>query len=64
MVYAETLLMVWVKVVGMRPVFVCNECGFGYKDAKTALKCEQYCKEHKACSQEITKKAVHRPEKP
>ena len=53
--------MVWVKNVGMKPVYVCGECGFGYKDAKTALTCEQYCKEHKSCSPEITKKAVYRP---
>lgn len=53
--------MVWVKNVGMKPVYVCGECGFGYADAETALMCEQYCKKHKSCSPEITKKAVYRP---
>ena len=58
------MFMVWVKSVGMKPVHVCGECGHGYKDPRTALECEKYCKEHKACSPVITKKAVYRPEKP
>ncbi len=53
--------MVWVKNVGMKAVYVCDECGLGYADAKTALLCEQFCKGHKSCSSEISKKAVYRP---
>ncbi len=53
--------MVWVKNVGMKAVYVCDVCGFGYGNPKTAIKCEQFCKENKACSPEITKKAVYKP---
>ena len=38
--------------------FVCDECGFGYKQRETAKMCEDYCKEHGVCSIGITKKAV------
>jgi hypothetical protein len=54
--------MVWVKNVDMKPAFICGECGLGYKDAKTALACEEFCKKNKACSPEIAKKAIYNPE--
>lgn len=54
--------MVWVKNVGMKPVFVCAVCGSGYKDAETAIKCEVYCQENKSPSPEISKKAIHKHE--
>ena len=38
--------------------FVCEECGFLYKDKKWAQKCENFCKKHKSCSIEITKHSV------
>lgn len=43
------------------PVFVCDECGNGYADEKTAQACEAFCAEHGACSLEITAKAVSHP---
>jgi len=52
--------MVWVKNVGMKPVFICSVCGLGYADAQTALQCEEFCQANKACSPEIAKKSVHR----
>ena len=54
--------MVWVKNVAGKAVFICDVCGFGYTNAKTALACEDFCKKNKACSPEIAKKAVYRPE--
>ena len=41
-----------------KDVWFCDICGFGYADQKTAQSCEDYCREHKGCSMEITKKAV------
>ena len=37
---------------------VCEECGFAYESKEWAEKCENYCKEHRSCSLEITKYAV------
>ncbi len=54
--------MVWVKNVGMKPVFVCSACGTGYADPKIALQCEEYCTRHNACSVELARKAVYRSE--
>jgi hypothetical protein len=45
----------------MKPAYICDACGFGYSDAKTALQCEEFCKKHRSCSIEITKKAIYRP---
>ena len=53
--------MVWVKNVGMKHVFICDACGLGYADAKIALQCEKFCKEHNSCSPEIMKMAIYRP---
>lgn len=39
-------------------VFVCPECGLGYKDAEIAKKCAAWCSEHHSCNLEITKYAV------
>jgi len=38
--------------------FYCEECGFAYRDKETAIECENWCKEHKSCNLEITKKAI------
>lgn len=43
-------------------IFVCDLCGFGYRDRETAESCEEYCAEHHSCSIEITEKAVYMPE--
>ena len=61
MVYATLKRMVWVKNVGMLPAYVCGSCGFGYRDAKTALACEEHCKQNKSCSVALARKAVYRP---
>ena len=53
--------MVWVKNFDMKPAYICSECGFGYADVRLALLCEDFCREHKSCSPEITKKALIRP---
>ena len=53
--------MVWVKNVGMKAAFICDRCGLGYLDPKTALSCEEYCRKNSACSPEIAKKAFYRP---
>jgi len=54
--------MVWVKNVGMKPAYICDEGDLGYADAKTALQCEEFCKKNHACSPEIAKKAIYNPE--
>jgi hypothetical protein len=53
--------MVWIMNVGMKPAYVCDACGSGYRDPKVAISCEEYCKKNKACSTEISKKAVYKP---
>jgi rubrerythrin len=45
-----------------RTVYLCEICGFGYADDTTANSCEIYCRAHKSCSLQITKKAVLRPQ--
>jgi C4-type Zn-finger protein len=42
-------------------VYLCEYCGFGYRDIGTADECEEYCDTHDICSQEITKKAIYKP---
>jgi hypothetical protein len=53
--------MVWVKKVGMKPCYVCDECGFGYSDAKTALECEGFCRKNHSCDPSIVKRAIYQP---
>jgi hypothetical protein len=38
--------------------YQCEICEFYYADRETAEKCERFCREHNACSTEITKRAV------
>jgi predicted ATP-dependent serine protease len=38
--------------------YICEECGFRYKDKRWAEKCEEFCKKYKGCNAEITKHAV------
>lgn len=42
-------------------IFLCELCGFGYRDLETAERCEQYCYTHSSCSPKITQKAVYKP---
>jgi len=41
-------------------VFVCEVCGLGYRDEKTAVECEEYCNKFNSCNIDIAKKAVLR----
>lgn len=41
-----------------KKLFQCPECGLNYRDLAMAKECENYCRENKACSMEIAKKAV------
>lgn len=45
-----------------KKVFLCEVCAFGYVERSTASDCEDYCRAHKGCSLQITRKAVLRPE--
>lgn len=47
--------------VDSKAVFLCEICGLGYKDRKTAEECEEWCRRTNSCSIEITKKAVYFP---
>jgi hypothetical protein len=42
-------------------IFICDICGLGYLDKKTAEECEEWCRKTHTCSIEITKKAVYFP---
>jgi len=44
--------------INNKKVYSCGICGLSYKDKSIAIECEIYCKEHNACSLEITKKAI------
>ncbi len=39
-------------------LYQCPECGLYYKEKEWAEKCEAWCREHKSCNIEITKRAV------
>jgi hypothetical protein len=57
--------MVSEKRVGDKTVFLCDICGLGYADKKTAQDCEDYCRSHHgSCSAEISAKAVYSPDVP
>jgi len=49
------------RTLGERRLYICDECGLGYMDRETAVACEAHCKKCKACSLEITRKAVYYP---
>jgi len=38
--------------------YICEECGFAYKDKAWAEKCQDFCSKHHACSTDITRHAV------
>ncbi len=38
-------------------IYICNECGFKYKDKEWAQKCMGWCRKYKSCNIEITKHA-------
>jgi hypothetical protein len=52
--------MVTKKTVDGKTVFVCDICGLGYLDRKTAHECEDWCgKNPENCSLQISQKAVY-----
>jgi hypothetical protein len=54
--------MVFEKKLGNRILFLCDICGFGYADRKTAQECKDHCRAHHgSCSAEISAKAVYVP---
>jgi len=38
--------------------YVCDECGFAYKERELAEKCQLWCQQHQSCNLEITQYAV------
>ncbi len=42
----------------------CPECGLHYEDKAIAKQCEAFCKEHNACSLDITRYSVENKQKP
>ena len=56
--------MVTEKRINNKVLFICGSCGLGYKDRKTAQKCEDWCRKTGSCNVEITKKAVYFPDLP
>jgi len=43
-------------------IYICDQCGYGYKVRETAERCEEWCSAHQSCSIQITKDAVYIPE--
>ena len=41
-------------------VFLCDACGFHYRDRKDADMCERFCNLNHSCSEEITAKSIER----
>ena len=39
-------------------IYICDACGFKYKDKEIADMCEKWCKEHKSCNLAIAKYAI------
>jgi len=36
-----------------KPLYVCEECGFGYEEKEWAEKCQLWCQQHHSCNLEI-----------
>jgi hypothetical protein len=54
--------MVSEKKVGEKTVFLCDVCGLGYADRKTAQECKDFCRtNHDSYSAEISAKVVYVP---
>ncbi len=57
--------MVTEKKIDGKTVFLCDICGLGYAEKRTAQECEDYCRSHAgSCSAEISKKAIYLPGAP
>jgi len=62
-ILAIVALVKWIQQAGggrdgvekAEKIYVCKECGYEYKDKEWALKCEEWCREHKSCNLDIIK---------
>lgn len=43
-------------------LFFCGECDMAYEERKWAERCEEHCRENDACSMDITRHSVDRPD--
>ncbi len=50
--------MVKVSHKGDSTLYLCEECGFAYKEKEWAEKCQQWCEQQQSCNLEITQYAV------
>jgi hypothetical protein len=50
--------MVKEEIKENKKYFICDECGFAYKEKDLAQKCEDWCNKYHSCNVEITKNAV------
>ena len=41
-------------------VFMCDACGFHFRERSDADICERHCNTNKSCSEEITKRSIER----
>ncbi len=39
-------------------LYLCEACGFAYKEKEWAEKCQQWCEQYQSCNLEITQHAV------
>lgn len=46
-------MMVKEKETDGGTLFVCEECGFAYREREWAEKCQAWCHEHQSCNLEI-----------
>jgi hypothetical protein len=51
-------IMVRKETIKGKAYYQCEICKFYYEEKEWADKCEEFCKEHNACSVEITKHSV------
>lgn len=53
-----------VELVEKIESYRCPECGLHYTDEAVAKQCEQFCRDHKACSLDITQQSVEASKNP
>lgn len=41
-----------------KTLYICEACGFAYKQKEWAEKCQEWCQEHQSCNIEINAHAV------
>lgn len=50
--------MVKEEIKNNRKYYICEACGFIYKEKEWAEKCQEWCNKYNSCNIEITKHAV------